>query len=617
MKRFLSLAFALMSSTSICIAKDTDVTEHYDSIALQATFSRNTLEKTTMRMQHDDAVETITKFWGIPQFLESFLLNSIVKNFITAQYPVSYPEVPTSVQTSTSLCQAENLFTNNRMDKVQKILSQEFGIEQPLRIAFCCGGGGNRAMVGAHGLLTAAAKSKILDASLYAAGVSGSTWVIAQLACLVAKGYQEKDLEKILMAIKQDYYTSLSTGLMLGLNDIYMPALLPLSLDDNFILENAKRFAYDQPITLVNLFGPLVGNYALNLVGDERIDITWSSIAQELQKGDMPLPLCAAIFERDAKYEWFEMSPFQVGSSSLGYIPVEYLGSKFKQGNLQPDGLCPEYPISFFLGMYGSAFAATVKEIIAMKNRSLHGFWTRKNHHMHLDDMFATEGHQSLPLSVIEQKLWEQLKMTTPEAMILGEPRFFGVGLLRGIIENLINDLLDERLPSSCATFSNFAQDMIGMALHDKSELGLFDAGIDCNLPVATLLDRPERNVDIVIMYDSHAGDAQSLRKAYEYAKRKNLPFPDMSNVTQKSLTASSMSVFNDPRSNSYDKNIPTCIYFPTLGIDSTTPPYITLNFKYEPEDIDILSDSMQQVFLEKVAEIKTIMKLVANARWN
>ncbi|MCX5924547.1 MAG: hypothetical protein NTZ68_03935 [Candidatus Dependentiae bacterium] len=525
-------------------------------------------------------------------FNTSYILNSIIsspilllKQAIKYQYPVCKPDGAVKVQKTTDLCPQEKLFLKNRLHKVQTVLKDEFGIDKPLRLAFCCSGGGNRAMIGSLGFLTGAVKSKIFDACLYVAGLSGSTWTIAPLTYLGARCCENKNALDILTDMKNSLDISLSKDAYFCAQGIYSPPLLPLSLTDNFFIDVSKRFAYDQPLTLINIFGSLVSSYSLKLLGHNCLDATWSSIAQSLQSGHMPLPLCASIFETSPRhYDWFEMSPFQAGSEILGYIPVQYLGSDFCKGELSSSNHRPEYPISFYLGMYGSAFAATVQDINEeqIKLRGSHTF---------------------------AENLFE---VNSDELELRGNKGIMNFLYSNQFVQNYMKDLtqqvLADRKPITYAQFPNFS--------NENSSLGLFDAGIDFNIPVPTLIDRPERDLDLIIIYDSNQGDLQTIREIAAYGKRKGLALPDaFCTITYDQLSGHDMTVFNDPRTESYNKNIATYLYFPTRDIDVTVAPYITFNFKYLPEEIEFLADKTEQAFLSQIQEIKQIMQLVSCER--
>lgn len=493
----------------------------------------------------------------IDENAQRFFLSEKIQNYIATWYPVTPPTSVISIQSDCSLCPEEKLFLQNRSVVTQQALQNYFSVNQPLRIGLCCSGGGNRAMIGMLGFLKGMHDTHLFDVLTYIAAVSGSTWLVAPVSYLLAQGYANSDVSILL----QDISNFLSTALSLPIVEVdgyYAPAALPICSDMMVYHQLVQRYAYGQPITAINLFGPLVAEYALGLLEENRLTVLWSDIAQTVQNGTMPLPLCASIFNKpDGSYGWFEMSPLQAGSVDLGYIPVAYLGSKFSQGVLQQECLCSEYPLSFFLGMYGSGFAAPLEEI------------------------------------------WQNIKKRNILTSI------------ESYIHTCIYNVLQSQFPDSYAQFLNYSADIANSTLYQQTYFGLFDAGIDSNFPIPTLFDRPERSVDLIFMYDSHPGDLQSLTNSMNYIQSHNLAIPDLLSMTPEQLSQQSMTVLNDPRSSSYDASLITICYFPSVGIDVTTPPYGTINFKYTAEEIVTYSGQMEQAVISNIAEITSVMQLL------
>ena len=533
------------------------------------------------------------KFWLFDDVISTFASevlspSDLAKTVIKEALPVPQPTHPIHVQTTTDLCQEEVSFLHNRLHYVQKHLQEDFGIDQQLRMGFCCSGGGNRAMVGTLGLLSGAAKTGLIDTSLYIAGLSGSTWLIAPFCYLSCSSYKHASSRQILDAIKQSYHKTLSDYSMINIHGMHAPPLLSFESTDDFLFEISKRFAHEQPITLVNLFGSLVGDYALYLMGNDRLSERWSSIVPEIQKGHTPLPLCSSIFESnnqgwDIDYEWFEMSPLQAGSSSLGYIPVEYLGSGFQGGYLDHNRLHHEYPISFYLGMYGSAFAVTIHDIGTMQ-RAL-----RK------------------PVTLLRDDTIEILTKRN----FLTENSF-----VKGFVMDLVQDIITSRHALAYAHFPNFSQGLPTSKLKDNYDLGMFDAGIDFNIPLPAFVDRKQRDLDLIIMYDSNPAELKLLEKMQHYCISRNIPFPFIGHLSDDILRSNKLIVLNDPRiASHYNEKTPTYIYIPSNNVDIHSAPYITFNFKYSPQEVDTLVDQVEDVVVSEIEQIKEVMRLVAQKR--
>jgi cytosolic phospholipase A2 len=537
------------------------------------------------RLSETLKVETISQFVkDLSPATRALKFSIRTSNFVAA------PTSPVNVARSRNLSQQEKLFVHNRLKKIQPILAKEFEITQPLRMAFCCSGGGNRAMIGTMGIFQAAVKAKIFQASMYMAGLSGSTWLIGPWSYLYLQGKLHKDLEVSLQQMVQNWSTVLNDKDMVSIGGgKHTPACLKGDQATTFSRQVAIRLAYDLPISAVDLYGAMVGNFALDMVGEDKLKITWSSIAQKLQMGDIPLPLCSAVFDDGSpspkknkehkQYAWFEFSPFEFGSVDLGpgYILPQYLGSRFVQGKLDttPGQVCPEYPLNFMLGVCGSAFSISLDDAIDKKLRNA---------------IFTVGSSEVImPIDTWVRSLLDE--STGPDT--------------RG----KRNDTLHAR-------FSNFSNDLPTSILKNEETFGLLDAGINFNFPIPLLLDRPERKVDIIFIYDSNPVDEATFIEAAAYYKRKKtIAVPDMSKVKQKALMAHVMTVFNDPRKKDYDAKSPTIIYFPTRGFDISNPPYVTTNFKYTEEQMEKLITAMDDAFTSQVPDIKKIMQLVAKAR--
>ncbi len=298
-----------------------------------------------------------------------------VKSFIRVANPIVAPSADVMVKTDISLCSQEQIAVSNRMKKIKSILKAEFNIDQPLRMAFCCSGGGVRAMVGAMGIFQAAARFKVLQSSLYMAGLSGSTWMIAPWSYLYLQNKLNQDYEKSLQQMVDNWKIILNDPSMVQVGSkVYTPANLTGKQASIFASQVALRLAYGLPITAVDVYGAMVGNFALKLIGNNQLTAEWSSIAHLLENGDLPFPLCSAVFNgvlpenRFSKneYEWCEISPCEVGGTKIGYIPLQYLGSTFLGSKLDvSDGqLRPEYPLSYLLGIFGSAFSMNLNDVI-------------------------------------------------------------------------------------------------------------------------------------------------------------------------------------------------------------------------------------------------------------
>jgi hypothetical protein len=214
------------------------------------------------------------------------------------------------------------------------------------RIAFCGSGGGCRAMVSTVGSLLAAEEMGLLDCFSYVSGVSGSTWAvglwltlgntIAELkenikekfqAGLISRPSKQATME-LMKIMTQKWSTDKKVGL--SLVDLYS-ALLSVG------------FLYDA--------SPAGSAYKLSHQIPRVID------------GNKPLPLYTAVQKRtDGKHDWFEFSPFEVGSCEFkSFVPSWCFGRNFSQGKLQGEDRENEPSFGMLLSMFGSAFCAPLE----------------------------------------------------------------------------------------------------------------------------------------------------------------------------------------------------------------------------------------------------------------
>ncbi len=536
-----------------------------------------------------------------------------LKQAIKKQFPVpeAQKEIDVRVRTGKELCAQEKLYLERRAPKVAEVLRKDFGITEPLRIGFACSGGGIRATIGTVGFCTAAARHKFLDASLYLTGLSGSTWAIAPWSYMFLNGLLSSNIEQSFQEFRETLEHALNYPCDAEEFACLPDALAP-DVQMSFSENMAKHFAYDQKITVVDLYGAFAANCVLKKVGSQRLNVTWSSMAKKMEMADLPLLLCSSAIDIaespthaagcHADYAWFESGPFEAGSTSLGFIPIWALGSTFANGKIIAHA--PEYEMSEYLGMYGSAFHLVVTDIVD------HGFKRPK---------FNVQGNEiTLPVDTFMSK-----------------------------IINQANEHIHAKEGYKIhAEFANYSKGLPTSALKDLDQFSMFDAGNHFHVPLPLLFDRPERGIDVAIVYDSHPGCPSSLIEASRYFKKSGIAMPDIEQALiafgskapeqQAGLLSKPMTVFNDPRTKLYDPKLPTLIYFPTPNtdislppcnidlstcpdvttpIDNTKRPYFVANFKYEPADVRNLSATMEAVFESQVDEMKKILKLVSQMK--
>ena len=501
-----------------------------------------------------------------------------IKEAIRKKYPFTQALTDDQLQVrqGTHLCQKELNFIKNRTPKVNQALKQYFDIDMPLKIGLCFSGGGNRAMLVSLGFLLGAQDIGLYDSTYYTAALSGSTWTIVPFSFL--NSTQGMSL------------TGFKDQLIVRLDSVMktiIPGTLPVPVftdDQNKSMQNnfAKRFAYDQYLSSIDLYGTFIGNFTLLPAGDNRLDLTWSSIADKIEEGNIPLPMGSVIADRESNkdsYYWFEVGPFEVGSDQIGsYVPIQAFGSKFKHGRVVSGyaGHAPEYPMSFYEGVFGSAFVASMNEMdrLPFPNFKINIFG--KNYTVKISDAFT------------------------------------GFSKDKWLSNNVVSQI---RFFPAC--FHNYTLGLEGSPISNQEKLKLYDGGLNFDMPFPLIM-RPDRGIDLIIACDAMI-DLSSLKLPAVHFKRNNIKFPDMSNVSLASISKV-VTVFNDPRSVNYDKDMVTIMYCPFIkndGFSTTFDPAACresgyckmLNFNYTQEQAEQVIGVTRYNINSMKDEIKAVLQ--------
>ncbi len=403
------------------------------------------------------------------------------------------------VRIGNSLPVEETAYLASRLNVVKKNIEKHLSAVQkktvtlegkPPIIACIFSGGGYRAMISTLGFVSGAVKAGIFDSVSYVVGLSGSTW---GLGTWMSNGFP---IEKF----KEKFYGMLTGGLKkLSSSDLSL-------MVDNF----ETKMVFRQPITIVDAYGALLANELFANFGQQKQMLHLSTLKNMLttNRGAIwPIPIFTAIrAEEQAKSEWYEFTPYEVGASWLGmYVPTWAWGRKFINGESIDNA--PEQPLGFDFGTFGSAFGAkfgqTYEAII--------------------------DATSSSPVKILfEKKILPSIK---------------------------------EKRPAYAEVF-NFTAGIPGSPIRELKVMQLVDAGSSpgFNLPYPPVSgERPERKADILLFVDASAGTlGEDFNKVVAYARANRLPFPE---VDFSVISKSSISVFK----NDNDPSVPVVIYMPLI----------------------------------------------------
>lgn len=401
------------------------------------------------------------------------------------------------VRVSDELCTDERAFRKRRLEHVAKALAKYLGIDEkdinpedvPV-IAVCGSGGGLRALVAVTSSYLSLQEAGLFDCVTYTAGVSGSCWQ----QTLYNSSLSEQNHEKLIHHLKS----------RIGTHIAFPPDALKLitSVPTNkFLLSGYIEKLKGDPkadFGLVDIYGLLLAARLLVPKGDLDVcnrDLKLSNQRAHIDDGKHPLPIYTAVrheipldeaageakqedqnaqdapnlkekiqekAKQEAWFQWFEFTPYEIFCEEFGAgIPTYALGRQFNNGHnvLLDTGIAlPEIRIPFLMGVWGSAFCATLshyyKEIRPIV-QGISGFGG-------LDSMLEEKNDDLIKIHPIDP----------------------------GTIPNFVYGMKGQ-LPPSCPE-----------SVFQEDHLKLMDAGMSNNLPIYPLL-RPGRNVDVVVAFDA------------------------------------------------------------------------------------------------------------------
>lgn len=443
----------------------------------------------------------------------------LVKNITKRDLPQirlnPYKDTVTSVRQGRELNKDETNYLSLRLQKVkvalQKILDKKLGNYVP-RISLVASGGGYRATVATLGWLAGAEKIDLLDAVTWVVGLSGSTWAIG--SWIQSGTTAEQHRMNLIKAMSSE------TGSVPGLKNV--KGLSAASNQEaNLIAEAlATKWIYNQPITIVDIYGSLLANRLFKQAGDKRHMQYLSQQADILKNGNLPLPIYTAvqIDKKNNRSLWYEFTPFEVGSLDLQmHIPSWSYGNNFNAGKNIDNP--PQQSLGVLFGTFGSAFAATVQRIFEEIASKFTGDYKK------LIPVFET----LIKTSLHEKKYNQYATLQFP--------------LTYAKVRNPF-----ETIPTTENIFSG------------DEFIELVDAGIAFNLPYPPVSGQNARHSDILIFLDASdpLNNAGSLKKAQQYATARNIPFPP---INYTNIDNKIMSVFKDETNHL----APVVIYMPLV----------------------------------------------------
>ncbi len=501
-----------------------------------------------------------------------------------------------SVLTDPSQKIMEDAFLAKRSEIVRSALNKLFGEEliqpgQPVpKVALVFTGGGYRAMIETIGFIEGAASSQdgnILDCCQYLAGLSGSTWAINSL---VASGLSPHGFAK-----HQKY--KVGEGGFITLKRL-MSNMLEQSTtypEQRFIESRYSQF--HGPI---GLYGHALAHHLLYGFKIEKRDahtMRLSDLRMHLTDAKYPLPLSVAVDpgNHDKERVWYEFSPYYCGTyqEQGSWIDTKLLGCSFSDG--RPIHIVPEYPLAHYMGIWGSAFALSEKDI--EKGAALSGFLTRSFTRL-------GTGFAKAYALLFSEAADGSLAPGRATAGTLPNYNYKRTSALDGIASRPLLHFIDAGITMEGEDRHNFA-----------------------TIPVLW------RDADVIIMCDCTESPNSDIKSEHllasdEEARRQRLAFPSLTRSTRHTYTLKHMhqevvSLFVEDRAPLvvYMKAKKNKLYNGYLagkkgsfknGFDpdaSVAQFTYTTNFSYTPEEYDVLKGLTKSIFVQSKDAIKSALR--------
>ena len=596
-----------------------------------------------------------------PAFPEAVTDLSIAKNAIQIESVVTkdirnvnrYPEIAkvAEVRRGLDLSPAEVAFRADRKLHVRDNFAAYLGLDSaqvhpddvPI-VAFGGSGGGYRAMIGVLGYCDEMKRAGLWDILTYISGVSGSCWAMAMYYT-----FGEASMEKLIDHCKKHlspHHPLSAEAIRLVLTapggpyttwgplvEKHRSGLHTVAMDLYTVFTTGYLFLHNQPTLNIDVPADTGKNDGGEL-GYHHNWWKWSGASKYLENGAEPLPIMTAVrherpwkdwadkehpFEepdhmdvehtqdQNAWYQWFEMTPFEVGCDELeAWVPTWAFGRSFEGGKSTMQ--LPEQSLGLLLGLCTSAPAGPLASYLSTINRNIpKGF---------LGDLIHKLSHTVT-------KLWG--KHGTEE--------------------------FQDHHPLHACNEHNFMFHATPVkdgearppGLENSPRIHLIDSGMDNNCPTYVML-HPSREVDVILNMDASSDvqkdifqervDQIGSRRGVKFVRRHDIKAgedpkdPDRfkglyGQIYDGSLTQRPEQVVDSYGNTVTNPPAPVChhestlVYMPLLpneravaDFDPSTAKFSgSYNLVWTPEQVEVLVQVCAANFREGEGEIKTALK--------
>ncbi|XP_046841361.1 cytosolic phospholipase A2-like isoform X2 [Xenia sp. Carnegie-2017] len=442
-------------------------------------------------------------------------------------------------------CENEKEFLTKRREVVLKKMAAMFddekrpgSIDEVPVIAIMGSGGGYRAACGLSGAFSALQEAGILDCATYVSGLSGSSWYIATLY-ENEKWPELPACDEVAVFLRERFRTSILTH-----------------FHSQFGHRVKQKEEKGQPVSFTDIFGMAIG--------DALLTDPESKLSHQVYKvcdGQSPLPIMTGIRVQsstpaDVCSEWMEFTPYEFGFPLLSVFgKISEFGSKFYKGRLVRK--FEEYPLNYFLGIWGSAFTILLNRVVDVENETDNWCELMRRE---LECLLKIESKDDDVPSDDDELPEDQINIGRNWFAEMLSPSNLFVNR-RGKAAETFNVCrgLQIKPENEEDYLKNFGKGKM---------MCVVDSGIAFNSPFPPIL-RSDRGVELILSFDfsQKEGDDDppfvQLLKAESWARDKGLPFPKIQgNPLTEDRNLRECYVFEDPD----NVNCPTILHFPLVN---------------------------------------------------
>ncbi|KAJ6667287.1 hypothetical protein lerEdw1_017265 [Lerista edwardsae] len=522
------------------------------------------------------------------------------------------------------LCKEEREFLNKRKEIASRALKKALKLREDLSneevpvVAVLGSGGGMRALTAFYGSLYGLQQLHLLDSALYLSGISGSTWC---LSCLYQDPeWSRKDLRGPISKVR-DKMSCSKVG-------AFSSERLKYYFQELNAMENAGR-----KVSFTDLWG-LIVEYFLQQKEDQS---KLSDQQEAVKRGQNPYPIYAAVNVRpnvsgDDFAEWCEFTPYEVGFRKYGaFVRTEDFDSEFFMGRLIKKH--PEPRVCYLLGMWGSAFAASLDDVFLKVVGSGLSFLESLGDVVKVIDD-CRRSHFRDPMRL-------KTRLIIPGgALVQIFQDFFKSRVTAGETFNFMQGLYLHRDYNSLKKFvvwkGKHLDAFPNMLTPMEESLYLVDGGFSINSPFPLVL-QPERDVDVILSFNySWEAPFEVLQLTQKYCKERGIPFPQIDLNEEDEENPKECYMFMDAD----NPKTPIILHFPLINdtfrkyrapgtereseeerafgdfaVEGKDSPYRTLNFSFESQDFDRLVELSSYNVLNNKDTLLKALSLAINRR--